>query len=216
MDAKSHMTQAPQEGRLCFRWIARLLVLAGAAAFSVSAWAGPGTFSYTVQGSSPVSGSTNWGTLATPALISFSDTFTTASTATTFADNWFFTIPTSVVSGSAVAGEQLSLSNFTITGVLDSVIIYQETTAGSTLNAVAVKTWTPPAGSSSFTNVANYTLNTAGTYFLQVNVSQAANTIGSYAGAFVAAAIPEPSSIVLMGAGMLLVVTLTLKSRRQG
>jgi hypothetical protein len=110
-------------------------------------------------------------------------------------DNWTFTIPASVF-GSTVTGDQISLSNFNVSGVVDSLALYSGTPTSGTLLVTAT-----PAGS--FGSYALYTLSTAGSYYLAVQSTLAPNAVGSYTGTLVAAApVPLPAAAWLLLSGI--------------
>lgn len=147
-----------------------------------------------VQGAT-VYGSTALGTLAPlPVSVSFADILSTNLTAgpVTTTDDWSFSISQASI-GSGVAGEQISLQNFTVSGVVDSVGLYDATT--NTLLQPGVL-----AGGG-----LGYSLSAmvgSGSYYLQVVSTEAAGSVGSYSGSLVANAVPEPGSVVTMLVGL--------------
>lgn len=196
-----------------------LRTLAVAAAFALAgAAAQANTLSYTITAGNvtapTVYGSTGLGTLSPlPVTVNFGDQLTpnTGSSPLQTTDNWTFSIAAANLGGS-VTGEQISLQDFAVSGVVDSVTLYN--TASNQVVTSGV-----PVGS--FTDAVLATLG-AGSYELQVVATlgggtPSAPTAGSYTGTLVAtAAVPEPSRAAMMLSGVLVLMGIaTLRTRRQ-
>ena len=194
--------------------LVRILPLLAATALALPsgvARADSGPLTFTVLGGTPTTGS-NWGSLTPPTSVTFSDTFTTNSgtAPASILDNWTFSVPSSAFTGTTITGEQINFSNFTLSGVLDTVSIY----AGTVGSATLLKTWAP-ATTGTYSGVVNYTITAAGNYYLQVAGTQAVGTVGGYSGVFVAAtAVPEPANWLLVLAGFGLLGLIQIRRRR--
>ncbi|MBV8211033.1 MAG: hypothetical protein JO133_13345 [Burkholderiaceae bacterium] len=197
-----------------------LWIVAAAAAIGVALSATDAradTISYTINGATttqaPYSITTNpWaqtialGTLPSPSTDTLVDQFTTALAATTsITDTWTFMIPPSV-GGTSFSGDQISLSNLAVSGLVDSFAVWSGTPGSGTQ-------LTPL---STTNGVSTWDLSQTGTYYIQVMSTLNANSVGNYSVNLVAAPIPEPSSAALSIAGLAAVgLLIGLRPRRR-
>ena len=207
-----------------------IAILIAACAFaSDSALAqGAGTYSYSVtdptgswSGNGTTYGNLGSGTQATtiilnpasgyitlPATVTFGDNLGANLTgnAYTYIDNYEFMVMPAVLSAS-VGGVDMSLTNFSISGSVESFYLCSGTPTGT--NALI----TSGTVTSSFQQLLLDDITKSGNYFLQVQATDNATSVASYSGTVVLAAVPEPTTFLLMGAGLGLV---GLAVRRRG
>jgi hypothetical protein len=174
--------------------ISAVLLGAGMAA---AAHAGTVSWSGTDDGNTVGGTTTTIGALMTPSNLVLSDTFATNTTGSPIVntDDWTFTIPTTQI-GVTTTGEQLSLQNFAVTGLVDSIALYSGTPTGS--NAL-IASGTPTGSFSSFLLT---DLTSSGSYYLQITSTLAPGNFGSYTGTIVAAAVPLPATLPLLVSGL--------------
>lgn len=189
--------------------LALIACLASAASFSARAQLE--TISYTINGAttsfsytlntSPWSQAISLPSLPAYTASSPSDTVTLSDqfqtplgAATPVTDYWEFTISPSIA-GTSFSGDQINLSNFQVSGMVETVSLYEGSTPGTGTLLSAVST----AG-----GISVYDLSQATNYYLQVNSTVQANSTGSYSVQMVTEAmpVPEPSSLRLALAGL--------------
>ena len=165
----------------------------------VSATAQAGTVSWSgTDGGNTVGGSTTAiGMLMTPTNLVLSDTFATntSGSALVNTDDWTFAIPATQL-GVTITGEQLSLQNFAVSGLLDSISLYSGTPTGTH----ALLASGTPTGS--FSSYLLSDLTSAGSYYLAITSTLAPGEFGSYSGTLVAAAVPLPAALPLLLSGL--------------
>jgi hypothetical protein len=162
-------------------------------------------------GTTPISGT---GTTIVPALVlpanvTFTDVLSmnTGTTAVTTTDDWSFTIPASVFGGT-VTGDQINLTNFTVSGVVDSFALYAGAPGSGTLLASGNAT-------GSFSQYLLGTITAAGSYYIEVQATLNPGSTGSYSGTLVAAAtpVPEPGTWAMMAAALSVLAAGVLRRR---
>jgi len=174
----------------------KILLSSAAALLAVSGTTGPNTaaastISWNGTGcmSAPCSGSTTAiGSLGSPATINFNDNNITAGTMVS--DDWTFSVPASVFSGS-VTGDQIDLSSFQVSGTVDTFSLFSGTPGSGTLISSGTV-------SSPFSQVILGTLVSSGSYYLEIQAHANTGSIGSYGGVMVNAPIPLPASAWLL------------------
>jgi hypothetical protein len=130
--------------------------------------------------------------LPSPSTDTFTDQFSAALAATTsITDAWEFTLPPSQ-GGTSFSGDQINLSNLSVSGLVDTFAVYSGTPGSGSL-------LTPMSTTG---GVSVYDLMQPTTYYVQVTSTLQANSVGSYSVQLVAAPIPEPSSAALALAGL--------------
>ena len=165
--------------------------LLGVAAALVSASAGANTqtFQGTACGSSSCNGNMFSSNLALPANITFNDNPLSTGTTT---DDWYFGVGTSSL-GTTITGDQINLTNFTVTGTVDTFQLWTTNGyGGMPTSMISQGTVTGP--------FSQYILDptvTGGYYALVVQSTVNPGSIGNYTGSIVIAT-PLPASAWLL------------------
>ncbi len=186
-----------------------LSMLAASVFAYVSAHANTVSYTGTDNGSTVSGSTTTIGGLMGPSNIAFTDVLSqnTSSSPVTTTDDWSFSLPASIFGGT-VTGDQISLANFAVAGVVDSFALYSGTASGSHTLLV---TGTPTG---SFSSYVLDDLTHSGNYYLEVTSTLGPSSIGSYTGTLVAAImpVPAPGTLPLLISG---IAGLGLLSRRK-
>jgi hypothetical protein len=147
---------------------------------------------------------TNLGNLTPPTSLTYGNTFTVASSGTTFFDDYYFTIPDgsfSSVTSSINLGSIFGLTN--LQARLYTGNAHITTAAGPAL----VEGWSTTANFAPGLTATTVVLNsddilTAGTYTLQIRGTVSGLAGGSYSGVLNVAPVPEPDSYAMLLSGL--------------
>lgn len=149
---------------------------------------------------------TNLGHVAVPSSISYGQSFSAASTGTTFFDDYVFTVDagsTNSVTSSIDLGNFLGISNMRARLYTGS---NHYTGAVPSTNASLLEGWGTTANLGSGVSLTTVVLNpialTAGTYTLQIKGTVTGTSGGSYAGVLNVAPVPEPESYAMILSGL--------------
>lgn len=154
---------------------------------------------------------TNFGSVTLPSSLSYNNSFASASTGTTFFDDYIFTIPNGVANSVT--------SSINLDSILGLTNIRARLYAGSTHDVSSavpdlISNWGTTVNYSSTVGVTTVVLNPisllAGTYTLQIKGSVAGTAGGSYGGVLnIAHPVPEPETYALLLAGLGLITVVS-------
>ena len=149
---------------------------------------------------------TNLGNVSVPSSINYGQSFSAASTSTTFYDDYIFTIDAGSTNS---VTSSIDLSNFL--GISDMrARLYtgsnHYTGAVPSTDSTLLEAWGTTANLGSGVSLTTVVLNpialTAGTYTLQIKGTVTGSSGGSYAGVLNVAPVPEPASYAMLLSGL--------------